>query len=66
VTATFTWRKSSHSGGTSGTDCVELAKLPAGRLGIRDSKNVEGGHLVLAPETARSLLDLVKSGKVDL
>ena len=40
------WRKSSYSG--SETNCVEIA-YPASTptVGIRDSKNVGGGHLTL-------------------
>ena len=32
------WRRSSHSGGDNGSQCVELAVL-ADRLAVRDSKN---------------------------
>lgn len=47
------WRKSSFS--TEGADCIEIAYLAEPRVGVRDSKNPEGGHLTL-PETAlRSL-----------
>ena len=34
------WRKSSYSGDTG--DCVEVALLSSGRIGIRDSKNPAG------------------------
>lgn len=46
------WRKSSHSSETA--DCVEIAHLPA-VVGIRDSKNPQGGHLALAHDAFRQL-----------
>lgn len=42
----FGWRKSSHSGMTDDSDCVEVARL-AGAVGVRDSKRPEAGHLSL-------------------
>ncbi|WP_063059515.1 DUF397 domain-containing protein [Nocardia sienata] len=42
------WFKSSHSG-TQG-DCVEVAWLGSGRVGVRDSKNPAGPALDFAPE----------------
>lgn len=41
------WFKSSHSGGQ--TDCVEVAWLTDGQVGVRDSKNTLGPALVFAP-----------------
>ncbi|MGI5218499.1 DUF397 domain-containing protein [Nocardia sp. CA-290969] len=41
------WFKSSHSGG--GNDCVEVAHLGGGMVGVRDSKNPSGPALVFAP-----------------
>jgi hypothetical protein len=41
------WYKSSYSGGQ--TDCVEIAWLPDGRVGVRDSKNVMDPALVFEP-----------------
>ncbi|TLF98859.1 DUF397 domain-containing protein [Nocardia cyriacigeorgica] len=41
------WFKSSRSGGR--TDCVEVAWLPGGHVGVRDSKNPTGPALVLTP-----------------
>ena len=37
------WRKSSFSGG--GNQCVEVAGLRNGEVGVRDSKNRNGGIL---------------------
>ncbi len=58
------WRKSSHSGGESG-QCVEVAASPA-LVGIRDSKNPNGGHLALERSTFAGLVDRVKAGRLDL
>ncbi|WP_454198967.1 DUF397 domain-containing protein [Nocardia sp. Marseille-Q1738] len=41
------WFKSSHSGG--GADCVEVAFLEGGAVGVRDSKNPTGPVLVFTP-----------------
>ncbi|WP_433522120.1 DUF397 domain-containing protein [Nocardia pseudovaccinii] len=41
------WFKSSRSGG--GKDCVEVAFLEGGHVGVRDSKNPTGPALVFAP-----------------
>ncbi|MCW2876081.1 MAG: hypothetical protein JWQ95_181 [Sphaerisporangium sp.] len=39
------WSKSPHSG-SSGGDCVEIARLSGGRVGVRDSKDPNGAALV--------------------
>jgi hypothetical protein len=41
------WFKSSHSGG--GADCVEVAHLAEGMIGVRDSKNPTGPALIFTP-----------------
>ncbi|MEU1982211.1 DUF397 domain-containing protein [Nocardia sp. NPDC019395] len=41
------WFKSSYSGG--GGDCVEVAWLEQGHVGIRDSKNPTGPSLMFSP-----------------
>ncbi|WSJ02062.1 DUF397 domain-containing protein [Nocardia sp. NBC_01329] len=41
------WFKSSHSGSQS--DCVEVAWLTDGRVGVRDSKDTSGPALMFAP-----------------
>ncbi|MGW5142268.1 DUF397 domain-containing protein [Nocardia beijingensis] len=41
------WFKSSHSSG--GQDCVEVAHLAGGMVGVRDSKNPTRPALVFAP-----------------
>lgn len=42
-----TWFKSSHS--ATQADCVEVAFLDAGSVGVRDSKNPTGPALVFTP-----------------
>lgn len=57
------WIKSSHSGGQ--TDCVEVAWLGDGGIGVRDSKNPAGGTLVLLPAQWDSFIGVVASGAFD-
>ncbi|RAY11062.1 DUF397 domain-containing protein [Actinomadura craniellae] len=51
------WRKSHHSG--TGDNCVELAALP-GVVAIRDSKNPQGGTLILTREIFRIFTETLK------
>jgi Domain of unknown function (DUF397) len=63
------WRKSSHSGTQSESDCVEVAGLPghtARMIGVRDSKNPAGPILTLIPADFRTLVTHVKSNAHDL
>jgi hypothetical protein len=53
------WRKSSHTGGASDDFCVELARLDQG-IGVRDSKNPEGGRLTFTPAEFGVLLSWIK------
>ncbi|WP_149262538.1 DUF397 domain-containing protein [Actinomadura sp. K4S16] len=48
-------RKSSRSN-TQGDECVEVAAL-GGRVGMRDSKAPEAGHLLLSPQAFGALMD---------
>lgn len=59
----LTWRTSSHSGGQN--NCVQLADHPAG-VAVRDSKNPDGGALLLPPEAWRLIADRVKAGEFNL
>lgn len=43
MTGDCTWRKSSYSGTTEGSECVEVAFAQAVR--VRDSKNTAGAEL---------------------
>lgn len=56
-----TWRKSSFS---YHEDCVETAALPDG-VGVRDSKDPEGGTLVLSREQFAGWVAAVKAGEFD-
>ncbi|MFC5186410.1 DUF397 domain-containing protein [Actinomadura harenae] len=49
------WRKSTHSGGDN-PNCVEAARIDVRTIGVRDSKNPEGGHLAIAPRVLREAL----------
>lgn len=42
------WLKSSYSSGTNGESCVEIAAT-AGTVHVRDSKDIAGPQLALAP-----------------
>ncbi|WP_145500611.1 DUF397 domain-containing protein [Streptomyces sp. CFMR 7] len=42
------WFKSSYSDSSNPNDCVEVATSP-GTVHVRDSKDVDGPHLALAP-----------------
>lgn len=57
------WRKASRSG--DGNNCVELAALSVG-VGVRDSKNLDAGTLLLPSSAWRALADQVKAGELDL
>lgn len=59
------FRKSSYSGGGSGSECVEVAPL-AGGAAIRDSKNKAGAVLRVHAEQMAAFVTGVKDGKFDL
>ncbi|GAA1819816.1 DUF397 domain-containing protein [Actinomadura chokoriensis] len=55
------WRKSSHSGGISDQQCVELGRLALGAgVGVRDSKDPDGGYLILSVAEFAGLIEQVK------
>jgi hypothetical protein len=49
------WRRSSYSGTTGGSDCVELARI-GGAVSVRDSKDPEGPRLVVSREALKVAL----------
>ncbi|MBY8862381.1 DUF397 domain-containing protein [Nocardia sp. CA2R105] len=55
------WFKSSRSGGSQ--DCVEVAFLDEGMIGVRDSKNPNGPALVFAPSEWDAFAADVQSGE---
>ncbi|GAA2136222.1 DUF397 domain-containing protein [Actinomadura napierensis] len=55
------WRKSSYSGTANDDVCVELGRLaPGDGVGVRDSKNPDGGHLTLTSTQFTDLLSQLK------
>ncbi|MDH2430682.1 DUF397 domain-containing protein [Sphaerisporangium sp. TRM90804] len=58
------WRKSSRSG-SSGGNCVEVARLPGGRVGVRDSKRRTGPALILGAAAWRVFSSGLKQGRFD-
>jgi hypothetical protein len=58
------WRKATASDANSG--CVEVAFLPDGRVGVRDSKNRSMPALGLSARAWAKFLANVKAGEFDL
>ncbi|MFB4303280.1 DUF397 domain-containing protein [Actinomadura sp. NTSP31] len=56
---TVQWRKSSRSGGANDNQCVELGRLVSG-IGVRDSKDPDGGHLTLTGAQLNDLIGRIK------
>nr|MDT0656533.1 DUF397 domain-containing protein [Micromonospora sp. DSM 115978] len=57
------WRKSSRSPANGGTNCVEIAELSDGRIGVRDSKDPNGGILVFDRAAAIAWLSGLAVGR---
>jgi hypothetical protein len=58
---TIQWRKSSYSGSANDDVCVELGRLaPGAGIGVRDSKDPDGGHLTLSVAELAGLIEQVK------
>ncbi|MEU7767726.1 DUF397 domain-containing protein [Nocardia sp. NPDC049190] len=55
------WFKSSRSAGAK--DCVEVAHLDGGMVGVRDSKNPSGPALVFTPTEWDAFLSGAHSGE---
>jgi hypothetical protein len=54
------WRKSSYTSANGG-NCVEVAFSLTDAVAVRDSKNPDGGTLVLSPAAWRALIASVKT-----
>lgn len=54
------WQKSSYSG--SQANCVEVARNTVGAIAVRDSKNPDGGHLVLTRSEWQTFTAKIKAG----
>ena len=57
------WTKSSLS--FSNSNCVEVASLPDGGIGVRDSKDTEGPVLRFTPGEWHAFLGGVRNGEFD-
>ncbi|ETK34575.1 DUF397 domain-containing protein [Microbispora sp. ATCC PTA-5024] len=57
------WQKSSRS--ANNCACVEVAVLPSGEVGVRDSKNQDGPVLVFTPAEWDAFINGVKAGEFD-
>jgi hypothetical protein len=57
------WRKSSYS--SYNGNCVEIADLPGGEVGVRDSKNPALGALKFTPAEWGAFTGAVRSGEFD-
>lgn len=62
-TAASAWTKSSLSHALG--NCVEVADLQGGQVGMRDSKNITGPVLDFPREEWRAFLDGVRNGEFD-
>ncbi|MBF6176423.1 DUF397 domain-containing protein [Nocardia blacklockiae] len=56
------WFKSSRSG--AGKECVEVAFLTDGRVGVRDSKNPGGPALIFASDEWAGFVDGLRAGGI--
>jgi hypothetical protein len=57
------WIKSSLS--FSNSNCVEVASLPDGEIGVRDSKNPDGAVLRFTADEWNAFLGGVRNGEFD-
>ncbi|MEV4128514.1 DUF397 domain-containing protein [Nocardia sp. NPDC049707] len=57
------WFKSSRS--STGGDCVEVAYLDGGVVGVRDSKNPTGPALVFTPKAWDAFTAAITDGEFD-
>ncbi|HEX2822594.1 MAG TPA: DUF397 domain-containing protein [Streptosporangiaceae bacterium] len=57
------WVKSSLS--FSNGNCVEVASLPEGEIGVRNSRDAKGAVLVFTPDEWHAFLGGVRNGEFD-
>jgi len=60
-----TWRKSTYSGTTSGSECVELAALADGTIAVRNSNTPHTGTVHFTRSEMRAWIAGVKAGEFD-
>ncbi|MEV0621279.1 DUF397 domain-containing protein [Nonomuraea sp. NPDC050404] len=58
------WHKATKSG-SNGGDCLEVAVLSGGRVGIRDSEEPEKAPFVVCGAVWEAFVDGVKKGEFD-
>ncbi|MGH3530267.1 MAG: DUF397 domain-containing protein [Pseudonocardiaceae bacterium] len=58
------WTKSTYSG-SGGGNCVEVADLAAGHRAVRDSKNPDGGVLIVTSTEWTAFAGGVRAGEFD-
>ncbi|MBG0827297.1 DUF397 domain-containing protein [Planomonospora sp. ID67723] len=58
------WKKSTRSAANG--QCVEIAHLSDGKVGVRDSKNRKGPVLIFTPGEWDAFVGGVKDGEFDL
>jgi hypothetical protein len=58
------WRKSARSAANG--QCVEIAQLSDGKVGVRDSKNQRGPVLIFTPGEWDAFVGGVKDGEFDI
>lgn len=59
-TTSAVWRKSSYSGNSHYSDCVEVASLARATVGVRDSTDLTRGHLSVHPRAWTAMTETVK------
>lgn len=59
------WRKSTYSGTTNGSECVELAELPNGTIAVRNSNQPAAGTVHFTRSEMRAWIAGVKNGEFD-
>jgi hypothetical protein len=63
VSSQFQFRKSRHSGGNAGQECVEVAVNVAGVVAVRDSKKPARGYVRCTPAQWEAFTEaLVREG----
>jgi hypothetical protein len=60
IEVAYEWRKSSYSSGEGG-ECVEVATCPT-TVHVRDSKDIQGPHLDVAPATWSAFVTYARRG----